>query len=272
MADHRDVNLLKKCLSPEDITKCLKSVERYNGLSQLAQRTSEHLTTLETSFFNFGSLVKLLSLVFKKYGFVTLLLLLLSYSSVQLKTRNTQQLLLRHECDKTQRRKRRNLRVAALLAVIKDQQIQYNQIAMLVGARVAKYLAARKATHWTKVNTFTTMSTRNSELQALRSELMKIKGVVVDTCSQLQINSRLKKPKEIVKTLEPASASGTGIEVDHNEAISISIAREGERIATQNHIRDQTTMSHEELTELFKSGQAKEELSTPGSFWVFFAS
>ncbi|KAG3177382.1 hypothetical protein PC128_g16857, partial [Phytophthora cactorum] len=95
--------LEKKGLSPEEITQCLKSVERRNGLSQLAHRTAEGLVEMKPS----GSEVaasaspfQLLQFVVKKYGLVTLLLALLGYGYAQFRRRKTQQLLLQHEADK----------------------------------------------------------------------------------------------------------------------------------------------------------------------------
>ncbi|KAG7380162.1 hypothetical protein PHYPSEUDO_007674 [Phytophthora pseudosyringae] len=148
--------LEKKGLSPEEITQCLKSVQRRNGLSQLAQRTAEALTvSTDLTPSNLGSSaeaaskspLQLLQLVVKKYGVVTLLLALLGYGYAQFRRRKTQQLQLQQEINRTQRRQRMHARVHALLAVVKDQQTQYDEAAELLGARVTKYSAAHRLLH-----------------------------------------------------------------------------------------------------------------------------
>ncbi|KAF1782870.1 Peroxisome membrane anchor protein Pex14p, N-terminal [Phytophthora cactorum] len=222
--------LEKKGLSPEEITQCLKSVERRNGLSQLAHRTAEGL----------------------KYGLVTLLLALLGYGYAQFRRRKTQQLLLQHEADKTQRQKRMHLRVEALLAVVKDQQAQYNQAAGLLRARQPK--ASASATQFT----------RGLELQALQSELMELKCTVLDTYLQPRVvNKVVEVTKEIPIILRPAETQGM--------EESTSSQRES-RAEKQSGIRDQTEMSSEEIAELFERGQVEEELSTAGSYRVLFAT
>lgn len=283
--------LEKKGLSPEKITQCLKSVERHNGLSQLVQRTSEHLTTLRASPYSL-TLLQHLRVIVKKHGIATMLLALLSYAYVQLKMRKAQQRLLQHEGDKTQHRKRRRSRVEALLSVIKDQQLQYNQAAMLLGARVTT--AQKEAAQSTKVDTCTSMTTQKLELQALQSELIKVKSAVVDTLLQPQITRiELDEPKEVkrskkavkfkemeeVREVEgfkefstPLRPASEGSEVGNTESVPFWSMKEEEQTAKQSKSRDQTTMSPEQLIELFERGQAQEELSTACSYRFLFAS
>ncbi|KAF1792916.1 Peroxisome membrane anchor protein Pex14p, N-terminal [Phytophthora cactorum] len=285
--------LEKKGLSPEEITQCLKSVERRNGLSQLAHRTAEGLVEMKPS----GSEVaasaspfQLLQFVVKKYGLVTLLLALLGYGYAQFRRRKTQQLLLQHEADKTQRQKRMHLRVEALLAVVKDQQAQYNQAAGLLRARVSKYLAAQQAaTKQPKASASATQFTRGLELQALQSELMELKCTVLDTYLEPRVvNKVVEVTKEIPIILRPAETQGMEESTEqvasgkvvatsrkstkkHHQTVPDASQRES-RAEKQSGIRDQTEMSSEEIAELFERGQVEEELSTAGSYRVLFAT
>ncbi|ETO77607.1 hypothetical protein F444_07213 [Phytophthora nicotianae P1976] len=295
--------LEKKGLSPEEITQCLKSVERRNGLSQLAQRTVEGLTDLKPPGSQVAastSLFQLLQLVVKKYGVVTLLLALLGYGYAQFKTRKTQQLLLQHEADKTQRRKRMHSRVEALLSVVKDQQAQYNQAAELLRARVTKYLAAQQAAaEQPKANTSATQFSRGLELQALQSELMELKSTVLDTYLQPRVVNRVVEvTKEIPIVLRPTETTVTkrlaqGMEVAQNSSEPVESGKavascrkspmkhlqsvtdthqKESRPEKQGRIRDQTTMSSEEIIKLFERGQVEEELSTACSYRFLFAT
>eukprot|EP00644_Phytophthora_capsici_P017672 jgi/Phyca11/529388/estExt2_fgenesh1_pm.C_PHYCAscaffold_420083 len=127
-------------------------------------------------------------------------------------------------------------RVEALLAVVKDQQTQYNQAAELLNARVAKYLATQQVT---KKNESVEQVTRGSELQSLQSELLELKSAVIDSYLQPKVvNKVVEVVKEIPIVLRPAEATvaerlsqGTGVDV-----------------------RDQTSLSSEEITKLFERG------------------
>ncbi|KAK1929262.1 hypothetical protein P3T76_015214 [Phytophthora citrophthora] len=280
--------LEKKGLSPEEITQCLKSVERRNGLSQLAKRTAEELvrsdaTASESISTISKSPVKLLQFIVKKYGLVTLLLALLGFGYAQFRRRKTQQLLLQHENHKTQHRRRMHSRVEALLAVVKDQQTQYNQAAELLNVRVTKYLAEQQGT---KTNVSGDQLSRGSELQSLQSELLELKSAVIDSYLQPKVvNKVVEVVKEIPIVLRPAEAKVTErltgvVQGDTNSSKSekiVCVFQKGTKKtkpAMENHsgIRDQTTLSSEEITELFERSQVEEEMSTAGSYRVLFAT
>ncbi|KAL3665267.1 hypothetical protein V7S43_009895 [Phytophthora oleae] len=284
--------LEKKGLSPEEITQCLKSVERRNGLSQLAKRTAEELTassdlTASESISTVSkSPLKLLQFIVKKYGLVTLLLALLGFGYAQFRRRKTQQLLLQHENHRTQHRQRMHTRVEALLAVVKDQQTQYNQAAELLDARVTKYLAEQQVTSETKTSVSANQLTRGSELRSLQSELLELKSAVVDSYLQPKVvNKVVEVIKEIPIVLRPAEATVTErltevVQSSTNQGNSEKIVRGTRKetkkikpvVENRSDIRDQTTLSSEEITELFKRGQVEEEMSTAGSYRVLFAT
>ncbi|KAF4133634.1 Peroxisomal membrane anchor protein (Pex14p) conserved region [Phytophthora infestans] len=289
--------LEKKGLSPEEITQCLKSVERRNGLSQVAQRTIKGLADLRSPGPNATastSPFRLLQLVVKKYGVVTLLLALLGYGYTQFRRRKTQQLLLQHESEKTQRRKRMHTRVEALMAVVKDQQAQYSQASELLGARVTKYLAAQQAaTEQPKANTSSMQLSRGLELQALQSELMELKSTVLDTYLQPRIVRKVVEvTKEIPIVLRPSGTTATERLAQGTEGVQDAdevgkVAASGwkstrkplEKVTCtspstekQNGVRDQTSMSPEEIAELFERGHVEEKLSTASTYRVLFAT
>ncbi|KAG1706012.1 hypothetical protein DVH05_002575 [Phytophthora capsici] len=264
--------LEKKGLSPEEITQCLKSVERRNGLSQLAKRTAEELVKNDVTASDSISTVsksplKLLQFIVKKYGLVTLLLALLGVGYAQFRRRKTQQLLLQHESYKTQHRQRMHTRVEALLAVVKDQQTQYNQAAELLNARVAKYLATQQVT---KKNESVEQVTRGSELQSLQSELLELKSAVIDSYLQPKVvNKVVEVVKEIPIVLRPAEATvaerlsqGTGVVQSNTKAsknekivdVIHEVTKNSEPTMENQDVRDQTSLSSEEITKLFERG------------------
>jgi hypothetical protein len=277
-------------------------VERRNGLSQLASRTAQTLAASAELKASGGGVVtsgaatsplQMLRLVVKKYGVVALLLALLGYGYTQFRRRKTEQLLLHYEADKTQRMRRNHSRVEALLAVVKDQQVQYNQAAGLLTVRVANYLAAQQAATnqaaASKASTSATQFSRGLELQALQSELMELKSAVVDTYFQPRVVEKVVEvTKEIPIVLRPIEANAAD---RLSQATAVDIATEGSQAAavakkqrhtkktvrrqvTQEHgnVRDQTTMSSEEITELFERCQVDEQLSTAGSYRLLFAA
>ncbi|RLN56531.1 hypothetical protein BBJ29_004950 [Phytophthora kernoviae] len=149
-----------------------------------------------------ASRLALLKFIVKKYGVITLLLALLSYGFVQFRRKRAEQLALEQQKEHVERRTRRSSKVEALLAVIQDQQKQYNQAAGLLQSRTEKFLAAQQTAHnqevALKANSSTMQSTRGSELQALQSELMELKSAVVDTYLHPPV---AKKEAEKVKDL-----------------------------------------------------------------------
>ncbi|EEY59104.1 uncharacterized protein PITG_11563 [Phytophthora infestans T30-4] len=152
-------------------------------------------------------------------------------------------------------------RVEALMAVVKDQQAQYSQASELLGARVTKYLAAQQAaTEQPKANTSSMQLSRGLELQALQSELMELKSTVLDTYLQPRIVRKVVEvTKEIPIVLRPSGTTATE---------RLAQGTEGK----QNGVRDQTSMSPEEIAELFERGHVEEKLSTASTYRVLFAT
>ncbi|CAH0493352.1 unnamed protein product [Peronospora farinosa] len=283
--------LEKKGLSPEEITHCLKSVDSRNGLSQLTQRTAEHLasnvdihrlTTLKSAP---KSSFQLLQNIVKKYGVVMLLLMLLGYGYSQVRRRNTEQMLLKYEAEKIQRKKRLHSRVEALLNVVKQQQTQYNQAVKLLGARVTKMLAVEKAatkrvTMSKDSSSVTTQLSRGLEFQALQSELLELKNAVVDTYVHPRADKRsvdtkkevsmLLRPTVTDKVVQKIAAPTQRVESSKTvDTLYKKAAKKTRQIVAQPHkkaykkqsgIRDHTTMSSEEITAWFERGQVEEEL------------
>ncbi|RMX64372.1 hypothetical protein KXD40_008307 [Peronospora effusa] len=293
--------LEKKGLSPEEITHCLKSVDSRNGLSQLTQRTAEHLasnvdiyrlTTLKSAP---KSSFQLLQNIVKKYGVVMLLLMLLGYGCSQVKRRNTEQMLLKYEAEKIQRKKRLHSRVEALLNVVKQQQTQYNQAVKLLGARVTKMLAVEKASTkrvtMSRDSSSMTHLSRGLEFQALQSELLELKNAVVDTYVHPRADRRsVETKKEVLMLLRPTvtdkvvqkiAVPTQRVESSKTVDTHYKAAKKTRQIVAQPHkkayekqsgIRDHTTMSSEEITAWFERGQVEEELSTAGSYRLLFAT
>ncbi|KAG6613149.1 uncharacterized protein IUM83_18798 [Phytophthora cinnamomi] len=301
--------LEKKGLSPEEITQCLKSVERRNGLSQLARRTAEELAAgadaraLQASGAASAaskSPLQLLQLAAKKYGAVALLLMLLGYGYVQFRRRETQQAALCYQAERLQRRQRAHTRVQALLSVVKDQQKQYQQAAELLSARVAKYVAAQQnATSQAaaKASCSATQFGRGLELQALQTELHELKSAVVDTFLRPRVETKVVEVvKELPMMLRPAEVTvadraARAAEVVRDDAAVIDaesaelaaaqvkrekkqpeMATEEDAGTTAERRRDQTTMTTAEITELFQRGQFDDELSTARSYHVLLAT
>ncbi|KAG7397276.1 hypothetical protein PHYBOEH_000970 [Phytophthora boehmeriae] len=307
--------LEKKGLSPEEITQCLKTVERRNGLSQLARRTAADLAanagvnslTLpsDASPAAPASKLTLLKLIVKKYGVITLLLALLSYGYMQFRRRRTEQLALEQQRERLQRRERRSVKVEALLAVIQDQQKQYNEAAELLRRRTDKFLAAQQTAHSQEValktNSSATQTTRGLELQKLQSELMELKSVVVDTYLHPPVAKKeADKVKDLPMVLRPAEASvldnvsdsSTGLRFSPMSVGAPAMARplatrtvleEKYMTMTRNRrkprerqedstARNQTTLSSSEIEELLGDIQSGEEISTAGSYRLLFAT
>ncbi|EGZ06706.1 hypothetical protein PHYSODRAFT_530025, partial [Phytophthora sojae] len=206
---------------------------------------------------------------------------------------------------KLQRRQRMHSRVEALLNVVKDQQTQYQQAAELLSVRVAKYVTAQQATTnqaaATKASSSATQFTRGLELQALQTELLELKGAVMDTFLQPRVETKVVEvTKEVTKELpillRPAEVSVSDrvarqstakivrdsagrvestkpvaaphVESD-NKQPEAPTHEEGAKTTVERR-RDQTTMTTAEITELF--GQFDEELSTAGSYRMLFAT
>ncbi|CAI5746118.1 unnamed protein product [Peronospora destructor] len=296
--------LEKKGLSPEEITHCLTSVERRNGLSQLTQRTAEDLVssvdiyrsrTLKSAA---KSPFQLLQNIVKKYGVVMLLLMLLSYGYAQVRRRDTEQMLLQYEAEKIQRKKRLHSRVEGLLNVVKLQQTQYNQAVKLLGARVTKILAVEEAATnrvtMSKDSSSVTQLSRGLEFQALQSELLELKSAVVNTYLHSRAAKKsMETKKEALMLLRPTVAD-KGVQVVQENAVPAQrvessktvdaphkAAKKRRQIVAQPHkkacekqsgSRDRTTMSSEAITALFERGQVEEELSTAGSYRLLFAT
>ncbi|KAH7461266.1 uncharacterized protein KRP23_14113 [Phytophthora ramorum] len=299
--------LEKKGLSPEEITRCLKSLEHRNGLSQLLRRTvdapSLQLAEGSTSSSAAFSSLKLLKFIVKKYGVATLLLALLGYGYVQFKKSKSEQLVIGHEMHKLQHQKRMSAKVEALLAVVKHQQTQYDQAAELLSARVNRYSAATSQAAARKASSSSMQLTRGLELQALQSELLELKSAVVDTYlrptvvekivevvkelpivlrpAEASVSDRLAQETERVKVITDSteqakstkSASAPHVQTEKAWRIESTKQKHDEEV-TEEHsaVRDETTMSSADITELFQSGQFDEELSTARSYRILFAT
>ena len=224
-----------------------------------------------------------------------------------------EQLFLQHKAEKTERQKRQHARVAALLAVVKDQQMQYKQAAELLKIRATRFSEAAvkeeeeeekaaddaaaidfAATSLTKLSAM--QSARQSELEALKTEVLEIKSAVVDTYVQSPIATKvevikdiplLQRPLEATKTnrLEEKSVMGNAVSTERitslNPGNGVSCLKaKGARLMLpgwyesedkkQSGIKDQTAMSFGEITEMFEQGQAQEQLSTAGRYRLLF--
>ncbi|GMF49360.1 unnamed protein product [Phytophthora fragariaefolia] len=181
-------------------------------------------------------------------------------------------------------------RVEALLGVVKDQQTQYQQAAELLRARVSKYVDVQQAEP--KTSSSASQFSRGLELQALQTELRELQGAVVDTFLQPRVETKVVEVvKELPMLLRPAEvtavgrvAKGTGVVREEGDATGRCVDTREKReqkptavttrkkdVNTSDECRrDQTTLTHEELTELFQSAQFGEELSTARSYHFNF--
>uniref|UniRef100_A0AAV1TT97 Peroxisome membrane anchor protein Pex14p N-terminal domain-containing protein n=1 Tax=Peronospora matthiolae TaxID=2874970 RepID=A0AAV1TT97_9STRA len=309
--------LEKKGLTPAEITQCLTSLKQRNGLSQLVGHPISDLAAFararcsKTSRGSANSPRELLQFVLQKYGMVSLCMALLGFTYVQLKSRKTEQLFLQHKAEKTERQKRQHARVAALLAVVKDQQTQYKQAAELLRTRATRLFEAAvkeeeekaaddavtidfAATSSTKLSAM--QSTRQSEVEALKTEVMELKSAVVDAYLQSPIATKIEVVKErplLQRPLEATKANrlegksvvrnavfteritslSSGNGASHLKAkearLMLPVWYESED-KKQSGIKDQTAMSFGEITEMFEQGQAQEQLSTAGRYRLLF--
>ncbi|TDH73729.1 hypothetical protein CCR75_008927 [Bremia lactucae] len=259
--------LEKKGLPPEEITECLKSVKRLDGLSQLTKRMSDTLTDLKPANPKFASPLQLLTQLFRKYRIVALLLALLGCAYFRSKKKLMQQLLLQKELELTQRRRHKRSQMEAHLAIVKKRQLPFNMAITMLKDRATKYVAAQlQRAQATNSNA---MLSKETELQALQNELMELKSVVVKAYLQ---------PKDKVKAVEITKVpkvTRKDTRVAHcvkSCRLTKKSEKENQAVVTHRNIRDQTIMSAKELNDLFERGQAEEELSTAGSYRVLFAT
>ncbi|GMF09097.1 unnamed protein product [Phytophthora lilii] len=131
------------------------------------------------------------------------------------------------------------------------------------------------------------------QLQALRSELLELKTAVVDT--YIHPPTEKAEKKDIPMLLRPADVSVAemlkatesrreSVKEDRGDSSKVAVGSLKQREALdiyqedkqtdekQSAVRDQTTMSSAELTELFERGQIDEELSTARSYRILFAT
>lgn len=126
-------------LSPEEITACLKSVETQNGLSAVlapaaaaaSAATGGALVAKRTATTWTGALV----LLVKRYGIVAFLTMLLGYGYVRFRQKALEQFVLKSSLERVQRRARRATKVENMLALINEQQAQYEQVRPCVRAQ-----------------------------------------------------------------------------------------------------------------------------------------
>ncbi|TYZ58238.1 hypothetical protein PybrP1_000999, partial [[Pythium] brassicae (nom. inval.)] len=156
-------------LSPEEITACLKRVEQQHGPSVLAVPVSAAAMAAaerssSASKTSWGSVVKI---TLRRYGAVALVMTLLAVGYAHFQ--------------QAQRRSRRSAKVANMLALLGDQQAQYAQAAALLHKRVAKFQAAQHATAAPPAALQSAAALeRQIELEALKQELLELKGAMVD--------------------------------------------------------------------------------------------
>ncbi|TYZ68828.1 hypothetical protein PybrP1_008959 [[Pythium] brassicae (nom. inval.)] len=117
----------------------------------------------------------------RRYGAVALVMMLLAVGYARLRQRALEQQLLRRIVEQAQRRSRRSAKVAKMLALLSDQQAQYAQAVALLQKRVAKFQAAQHATAAPPAALQSAAALeRQIELEALKQELLGLKGAVVD--------------------------------------------------------------------------------------------
>ncbi|KAI9909533.1 hypothetical protein PsorP6_014488 [Peronosclerospora sorghi] len=289
--------LEKKGLSPEEITHCLTRLERCNGLSQLVRHTAHYLTenddarSRSTSKWVAHSPRQLLQFVIKEYGVMTMLLMLLGYGYVQFRRQKTERMLLRYEAEKTQRKKRKNMRVEALLAVLKDQQTQYDQAAKLLRARFASCMAAKeeaaKRTDALKFSASKERQTREVELQALQSELLELKRAVLDKYMHPSVDEKVMEINTLPKALnskrsvtdrrnvQVVQTTSQCLESSKPTDVPCAEVMQTHRTAAtlgKTDTRDQRSMSLEEIVAMFLRGHVEDELSTATSYRLLLAS
>ncbi|CAI5737914.1 unnamed protein product [Hyaloperonospora brassicae] len=308
--------LEKKGLTPAEIAQCLTSLTQRDGLSQVVRRPiTESIARAFGGRSSIGTATsprQLLQFVLQKYGIVALLVACLGVSYAHWKGKNGEQLILQHEAETTQRQQRQHTRVAALLAVVNDQQMQYKQAAKLLETRATRCIdaaqAAQKAqgiqvaeaagvdaaaTSLTALSA--TQSTRRSELRALKMEMLELRSAIVNSCLQSPVAAKVVDDKEL---LRPADVAATNRlkEKDVQEKTVITKrltscdsaigarymkAEEarpmmpewvGSNDIQRSRTKDQTAMNSGEITELFELGQTQEQLSAAGSYRLLFTT
>lgn len=273
--------LEQKGLSPEQITQCLKKVEQRNGLSQLARRSHELPAVNEAASSTISSGSRLLRLA-KKYGAVALLLTLLGVGYTRYRRQQTEQQLLTQHSEHTQQRGRRSARVEALLDVVKKQQQQYEKAAELLRRRAEKLLDAQQKAHnleMAKKVTPTAQFEKSAELQALQAELMQLKSAVMDAYMQPTIVEKVvEKVKEIPIVLRPTEPTATPTATTRKAVTvktetTVTKHRKAESaVEDERIVKDQTTMSLDEIHGLLEGVEFGEELSTARSYRLLFAT
>ena len=303
-------------LTPAEIAQCLTSLKQRNGLSQIVRRPiTESIARALGGPSSIGTATsprQLLQFVLQKYGIVAILVACLGVSYAHWKGKNEEQLTLQHEAETTQRQKRQHTRVAALLAVVKDQQMQYKQATKLLETRATRWddaaqaaqkaeevQAAKAAGVDAAATSLTylpgTQSTRRSELQALKMEMLELRSAVVNSCLQSPVAAKVAEDKEL---LRPADVAATNRlkekNVQENAVITKRLTSCDSAVGTRytkakearpmmpewvggddiqrSRTKDQTAMNSGEIAELFEQGQTQEQLSAAGSYRLLFTT
>lgn len=178
-------------LSPEEVTACLKRVEQQHGLSALlapasaaaAAASASPASALATKRASSWGATALQAL--RRYGLAALVTALLAAGYARFRQKALEQAALRHLVEQAQRRARRASKVEGMLALLGDQQAQYAQAAQLLRTRVAKLQAAQSAAALPSPETQSAVALeRKSELEALKKELLELRGAVVEAVVQ----------------------------------------------------------------------------------------
>jgi hypothetical protein len=119
--------LENKGLSPEEITACLKNVERQNGLSRLLGGAAGAVSASDAVSLGSAASSPLWMLV-KGYGLATAATLLLAYGYVRLRQRMIVQLVMMQRQAAAKRRQTRQLSVVEAMRLVADQRRQYEQV------------------------------------------------------------------------------------------------------------------------------------------------
>ncbi|RLN14049.1 hypothetical protein BBJ28_00012259 [Nothophytophthora sp. Chile5] len=268
---------MQQGLSPEEITQCLKSVERHNGLSQLAQRTAQHLAAdingrnmtvpsdAATASSSPLSRFALLMQVIKRYGAVTLVLAVLGYSYLRFRRRMAEQLAIKQEGECVQRKTRMNGQVEALLSVVREQQTQYDQslqaeLLQLKGVVVDTYLHPPVA-----------KAVDGGKAQPIVLHAGAPTSMISNVANAAVRSNVTSQATHLVTSKVKQSVVASSIVVHKGPATSTAKLEDTEKKETVLS-RNQTTLSSAEMKELLKNSQADEELSTARSYRMLFAT
>ncbi|GLE03534.1 hypothetical protein PINS_up012436 [Pythium insidiosum] len=167
-----------KGLSPEEITRCLRNVERQNGLARLALSAERQSVAVESIVSrdrsHWWTRVA-------RYSAAAVTTLILAYGYVRLRQRVVAQMLAAEQEAAARRRARRRSKLLQVLTAVGEQRLHYKELLKRVQDRVQAIQAGRTTAlspETASSNSGPRHTLAENELASLRREITSLKAAI----------------------------------------------------------------------------------------------